>query len=98
MKSFNDSESLPQFFKTLKAEIPQGKKVLKIEDPKEFFMDSYQDAAEWNWRPEQLKSDKTKQTFATVGITVTQELLNGLIDMGISYSVDFTSVRLKTAI
>ena len=93
--TFNESKSIVDFIKTAKSEIPPGKKLLKIEDPLEFFEECYEDTTEWSWRSEQLTSEKTQQVLSSVGITVANELMDELIEMGISYSVEVNIKRAR---
>ena len=92
---FNESNSILDFFKAIKAAIPEGKKLVRFEDPIEFFTECYEDIAEWAWRPEQLSSDKIQQVLASVGVEVTDELMQHLIETGISYSVEVNTERAR---
>lgn len=93
--TFNESKSIVEFIKAIKSEIPKGQKLLNIDDPKEFFVECYEDTAEWSWRSEQITSEKTQQIFSSVGVSVTEELLDQLIDIGISYSVEVNTNRAR---
>lgn len=92
---FNEAKSIIDFIRSIKSQIPEGKKLFRIKDPKEFFTESYEATAEWAWRPEQLKSDKTQQTFASVGVDVSEELMEQLIEMGTSYSIEVNVNRAR---
>jgi hypothetical protein len=92
---YNESNSILDFIKALKREIPKDKKPIKITDPKEFFIESYEDATEWSWSVEQLKSEKTQQVLASVGVNATDELMDELIESGLSYSVDVNVNRAR---
>ncbi|MGH1539971.1 MAG: hypothetical protein ACRBHB_06095 [Arenicella sp.] len=92
---FNESKSIIDFLKLIKVEVPEGKKILKIKDPREFFLECYEDISEMGWMPEQLKSDKTQQTLSSVGVTITEELMKELIEMGVSYSIHINVRRAR---
>lgn len=92
---FNQSDSILDFLKALKSYVPEGKKLLKISEPKQFFLDCYEDTTEWAWRKEQLNSTKTQQTLASVGVDVNDQMMDDLIDMGIAYSVEVNSNRAR---
>ncbi|WP_341501877.1 hypothetical protein [Gallaecimonas sp. GXIMD4217] len=85
--AFNESPSIIAFIKALKDELPAGKKPLKIDDARDFFISCYEDTAEWSWRKEQLASDRTQQTLAAVGVKVTDDLMAELIEIGENYAV-----------
>ncbi|MCG7972484.1 MAG: hypothetical protein JBO36_17720 [Candidatus Thiodiazotropha taylori] len=91
----NESNSILEFIKALKREIPENTKLIKIPDPLEFFIESYEDATEWSWSAEQLKSEKTQQVLASIGVTVTDELMDDLIESGRSYSVEVNVNRAR---
>lgn len=91
---FNESTSILDFIKAIKSEVPVNKKLVKIEDSLEFFAECYEDTTEWSWRSEQLTSEKTQQVLSSVGVTVSKELTDDLIEIGISYSV---TVNIKRA-
>ncbi|MEJ2591899.1 MAG: hypothetical protein P8178_10940 [Candidatus Thiodiazotropha sp.] len=92
---FMQSRSIVDLLRALKQRIPQDRKVLKIVDPKEFFVKSYEDVSEWAWQPEQLRSQKTRQVLASVGVKVTDELMDELIELGVSYSVEVNVNRAR---
>ncbi|MDX1456253.1 MAG: hypothetical protein R3276_01615 [Marinobacter sp.] len=96
---FDEAESVIDFLKRLKHELSSDGKAIRIADAREFFIDCYEDTSEWSWREEQLTSDKTRQVLAAVGVNVTDELMQELIDMGRSYSVEvnINKVRRKLA-
>ncbi|MBU2987080.1 hypothetical protein KO528_17065 [Saccharophagus degradans] len=86
--SYVQSDSILGLVKALKANIPVGGKLQKINDPKEFFLECYEDISEWGWRAEQLTSEKTQQTLAAVGVDVNDELMSDLIEYGKKYSIE----------
>lgn len=92
---FNESNSIVDFVKALKTEIPVGEQPVMIKDPMQFSKQVYEDIAEWAWRPEELKGKKLQQVFAAAGIKVTDELMEQLIDMGRSYAIDVNIERAK---
>ena len=92
---FMESRSILDLLRALKRRIPQDRKVLKIVDPKEFFEKSYEDVSEWAWQPEQLRSQKTRQVLSSVGVKVTDELVDELIELGVSYSVEVNVNRAR---
>jgi len=85
---FNESESILDFLRSIKSELPADEKLRKISDPKEFFIECYEDTSEWSWQNEQLSSDKTQQVLSSVGVNITEELMDELIDSGNAYSVE----------
>jgi len=93
--SANESNSILDFLKAIKSEIPQDRKLIKIKDVKDFFMELYEDTTEFRWRAEQLNNKKTQQTFSSVGVKVTDELMEELIDLGKSYSIDINVNRAR---
>ena len=84
---FNESKSVLDFLKAMKDEIPEGKKVLKITDVKEYFIESYEEESAWAWEEDQIKSDNTQQVMATLGAKVDDDILDQLIEMGKDYAV-----------
>lgn len=92
---FKESGSILELLKAARAEIPEGEKIAKIEDPKAYFTECYEDITEWAWKPEQLRSDKTRQMLVSVGVDVTEELVGDLVDMGVSYSVEVNIHRAR---
>jgi hypothetical protein len=92
---YNEANSIIDFIKALRTNIPQGEKLVRIKDPMLFSKESYEDIAEWAWRADQLNSDKTRQVLSSVGIKVTDELMQQLIDMGTSYSIEVSINRAK---
>lgn len=77
-----------KFFRTLKSNAPKDTEFIKIKDAKEFFHDVYIDTTEWAWREEQLRSDKTQQALIALKIKPSEELMQQLIDLGHSNTVD----------
>ncbi|MCW8877813.1 MAG: hypothetical protein OQK51_12240, partial [Kangiellaceae bacterium] len=96
---YNESSKVLDFIKEVKSKVPAENKLLKISDPKAFFIECYEDSTEWSWREEQLRSSKTQQVLSSVGVKVTEELMVELIDMGKAYSVEVhvNKVRKKLA-
>lgn len=92
---FSESKSIVDFIKQIKNEIPAQRRAKRIADIKDFFVECYEDTAEWGWRPEQLKSDKTLQVLSSVGVKVTDEIMDELIDMGELYSMQINVNRAK---
>jgi hypothetical protein len=92
---FNEANSIGDFIKALKTEIPAGEQPVVIKDPTQFSQDAYEEIAEWAWRPEQLKSEKTQQVFAAAGLKIDDELMNELIDTGRSFAIDISIERTK---
>ncbi|MES9832092.1 MAG: hypothetical protein ABW139_07575 [Candidatus Thiodiazotropha sp. DIVDIV] len=92
---YNESNSILDFIKALKSEIPKDKNLIKITEPKDFFIESYEDATEWSWSAEQLKSEKTQQILASIGVNITDELMDELIESGLSYSVEVNVNRAR---
>jgi len=92
---FSESNSILDFLKGIKSELPKDKKVQRIRDSKSYFLECYEDISEWGWRPEQIRGDKTQQVLSSVGVTVTEELMDELVEMGISYSVDVNINRAR---
>lgn len=92
---FRESGSILDLLKTLKSELPEGEKITRIEDPKAYFLECYEDTSEWAWKPEQLRSDKTRQVLASVGVKVTEELMDDLVQMGVSHSVEVNINRAR---
>lgn len=92
---YQQSSSILELLKTLKAAIPEGKAIQKIADPREYFSECYEDTTEWAWRAEHLRSDKTRQVLASVGVNVTEALMDELVDLGISYSVEVNINRAR---
>jgi len=95
---FRESNSILDLLKGIKSELPDGKKIQKIEDPKRYFLECCEEISEWGWRSEQIKSDKTQQVLSSVGVTITEELTDELIDMGASYSVEVNINRARSAL
>lgn len=93
--NFNESASILDFLKALKTEIPAGEKIQKISDSKQFFMDCYYDTTEWSWREAQLTSDKTQQVLSSVGVNVTDDLMETLVDFGRTFSIDVNTYRVR---
>ncbi|WP_415891942.1 hypothetical protein ACMXYN_11505 [Neptuniibacter sp. PT8_73] len=85
---FKESTSVIELLRAIKSELPSGSKVQKIIDPKAYFLECYEDIAEWAWRPEQLNSDKTQQVFSSIGIQPTEDLIEQLAEMGTSYAIE----------
>ena len=83
-----DSNSIITLLNAIKSTVPADKKLLKINDPIEFFLECYQDTTEFAWRKEQLESDITQQTLSSVGVNITEELMEELVEIGISYAVE----------
>ncbi|MEM7468769.1 MAG: hypothetical protein AAF387_18025 [Pseudomonadota bacterium] len=83
-----DANSIRDLIKALKTELPKSSTVIKIKDAKDYFQTCYEDIAEWGWREDQLRSDKTQQLLSSIGIDVTEELMEQLVEMGESYTVD----------
>jgi hypothetical protein len=92
---FNESQSIVNFLKSLKIELPEGSKFLKIKDGKAFFEECYEDTVEWGWMESQLRSNKTQQVLTSVGVTITDELMEELIEIGETYSVDLNVERAR---
>ena len=80
--------SVTKFFRTLKSNAPGDVEFIKIKDAKEFFYDVYTDTTEWAWREEQLRSDRTQQALVALKIKPSEELLQQLIELGHSNTVD----------
>lgn len=91
-----DSNSVIELLNEIKTVLPESEKLVKITDPVDFFLRSYEDVTEFSWRKEQLLSDRTQQTLASVGVNVTDELMEELIDLGVSYSVEVFTERAKS--
>ena len=79
---------MTKFFRTLKANAPNDVEFIKIKDAKEFFHEVYIDTTEWSWREEQLRSDRTRQALVAIKIKPSEELLQQLIELGHSNTVD----------
>lgn len=94
---FNESKSIIDFINLLNSEIPDNNKIININDPKEFFTECYEVIAEWSWKPEQLSNNKTQQTLSSVGVDVTEELMQELIEMGENYSLEVNIRRARRA-
>lgn len=95
---FKESNSILDLLKAIKSELPHGKKVKRIKDPKSYFLECYEDISEWGWRPEQIRSDKTQQVLSAVGVKTTDELMDELVEMGSSYSVEVNINRARRAL
>jgi hypothetical protein len=93
--AFDESRSIIDFLRAMKSEIPGGKKLLRITDAKDFFLECYEDISEWSWQKNQLNSEKTQQVLSSVGVNATEELMQELIDLGISYSVEVNINRTR---
>ncbi|MEM7003197.1 MAG: hypothetical protein AAF529_20585 [Pseudomonadota bacterium] len=90
-----DTESVLELLRGLKAVIPTGSKIVKIGSARDYFEAAYEDNAEWMWRKEQLTCSKTQQTLALVCKKVSDELMETLIDLGASYSVEVNVQRAR---
>lgn len=77
-----------KFFRTLKSNAPEDTEFIKIKDAKEFFDDVYTDTTEWAWREEQLRNDRTQQALVALKIKPSEELMQQLIELGHSNTVD----------
>ncbi len=77
-----------KFFRTLKSNAPTDVEFIKIKDAKEFFYDVYTDTTEWAWREEQIRSDKTQQALIDLKVKPSEELMQQLIELGHSNTVD----------
>lgn len=95
---FKESNSILDLIKALKSELPKGEKVQRIKDPKSYFLESYEEISEWGWRPEQIRSDKTQQVLSSAGVTSTEELIDELVEIGTSYSVEVNINRARRAL
>jgi len=95
--SFHVSQapSVTKFFRTLKSNAPEGSQFVKIKDAKEFFHDVYTDTTEWAWREEQLRSDKTQQALVSLEIKPSEELMQQLIELGHSNTVDVYTEKVR---
>ncbi|MDC0661029.1 hypothetical protein [Marinobacter sp. SS21] len=96
---FDEADSITDFLKRLKQELTTEGKAIRIADPREFFIECYEDTTEWSWREEQLTSDRTRQRLSSVGVHVTDELMQELVDLGRAYAVEINinKVRRKLA-
>lgn len=84
----NAAEDIVELIKALRPAIPEGRKLLKISDALEFFTEGYEDTSEWRWRKAQLMDEKTQQVLTAVGVKITDELMQQLIEYGADYSVE----------
>lgn len=91
----SESTSISRMLKELKTKIPTDKKIIEIIDPKDFFIECYEDIAEWAWRKEQLSSAKTQQVLSSVGVDITDNLMEALIEMGANYTVEVNVDRAR---
>ena len=92
---FREAGSILELLKAARSELERGEKISRIEDPKEYFMECYEDTTEWAWKPDQLRSDKTLQVLASVGVQVTEELMEDLVEMGQSHCVEVNINRAR---
>lgn len=90
-----ESNSIIELLNLMKSELPKGSKIQKIVDSKEFFIECYEDTSEWSWREGQLRSEKNMQVMASIGVDLTDEMLEELIEMGQSYSVELNINRAR---
>lgn len=95
---FNESNSIIDHLKLLKQEWPKGMKAQPINDAKSFFMECHEDISEWAWRAEQIKSDKVRQVLTAVGVDVTEELIDDLVELGASHSIEVNVNRARRLI
>ncbi|BCE03194.1 hypothetical protein [Marinicellulosiphila megalodicopiae] len=93
--AFKESNCIIELLKSINAECPEGLKYQKIQDPKEFFMECYEDMSEWCWQEAQIRNNKTQQTLSSIGIEVTDELIDELIEMGENHCVDVNINRAR---
>lgn len=89
----HSSNSVKELLKQLKTQLGQEQKAVRITDGKLFFNECYEDTTEWAWMPEQIKSQQTKQTLEIVGIAVTDELIEELLELGRLYQVEVNTRR-----
>lgn len=92
---FKLSKSILDLLKSLKSEIPQGKKLQKIINVESYFSQYIETLSEFAWRPSHLRNEKTKQLLTTVNVSFTDELILDLIDTGISHTVDINIKHAK---
>jgi len=92
---FKESNSILDFLRAIKTGLPKGAKVQKIDDPKAYFLECYEDVSEWGWQEEQLKNDKTLQKLSSAGVSPKDKLVDELVEMGVSYSVEVNINRAK---
>lgn len=79
--------------KGIKKHIPSDQKIVKIKDAKDFLDETYEVIAEWGWRKEQLNSDYCREKFNLIGVSVNDDLIDSLIEVGRINSIDVTRRR-----
>ena len=95
---FMESSSVLDMLKAVKPELPSGKKIQRIGDPKDYFIECYEDISEWGWRPEQILSEKTQQLLSSVGVNINKDILNQLVEIGTTYSINMNVNRSRRAL
>ena len=83
-----ETASILQLIKLIKPSVPETRKLTKIDNVKEFFIECYKDTTEYAWQKSQLTSPKMRQTFESLGVKITDELMEQLIEIGESYSIE----------
>lgn len=85
---YSETNSVIELLRAIKSAVPEGKILKKTTEPLDFFIECYQDTTVYAWKKEQLESNQTQQTLASVGVKITDELMEELVEIGITHSVE----------
>jgi len=74
-----ESQDLKHLFVSLKANIPQGKKISPVKQAKSVYVRCFEDYSDWLWQEEQLRSEELSAIAKTLKFKLDDEAIESLL-------------------